>query len=198
MAVGSPWNKHDVILQLRIQGNTGFFPQELINAFRQVDALLQEVDGQVVAQAAREFELGEEFENRANDALAREKDRRIIIRKVFGGSIVLEAAVAGGLILMLRYTILESVKSGWTETEVHRRIEEFIKKTIDQYQHLIAQKWELGERRAQLYVRFGRKVIRLKIAAPKDAAKVTLGEVRVQFDSLVKRIERYWDSIRGR
>lgn len=195
-AVYSARFRHEVIMQIRIQGSSEFFPKQLISAFDEVDGTLRRVERQLTTLASREFGLGDEFVQNTVQALSSLSNRRVIIQKTYSGSLVFEAAVAGAALLLLRYTIMESVKAGWSQTELHSKIEKFICNATNIYGELIAEQWSQQGRRAKVYYRFGRKVVRIKITPPEDGQKVTLGNVRMDYDSLMKRIERYWESIR--
>lgn len=192
----SPWLPSEVVLQLHVTGPTGYFPKDLIGALEVVDETLKSVENELVMSAVREFHLDDQFVITARAGLAALQGRRVVIKKAFGGSIVLEAAVAGAALLIIRYTIMESVKGGWTKTEVHSKIEQFIRNSTDVYGDLIAKQCSEQGRRAKVYYRLGRKVVRLKIAAPNDGDKTTIGNLKADHDSLLRRLERYWEAVK--
>lgn len=188
--------RYDVVIQLRIGGEVGFFPCDIIDSFAEIDVVLRDVERDLASLAQQEFKLSNDAIQGLLEKQSSFDGKRFIIGKAYPGSLVFEAVVGASFILLLRYTLLESVKAGWTQTDVHSKIEAFVKSAIDNYPGLIGKHWQIKKGKAKIYTRYGRRMIRLKTWPLQEESRATLGSVRKGYDSLIKRIEMYWEGVR--
>ena len=124
-------NGDEIVLRVIFPTPTGLTPKNLHNIFEEIERNLLHSDEDDVHLAAAEFNLSPLIRDAALWRLRQLRNERLLIHAAQSGSVEIFAAVAATSYFVLERTIGESFKQGYTSSEMHRRLSDFIRMQLD-------------------------------------------------------------------
>lgn len=124
-------NRFDIVLEIKLKDGDFVNSKLLLEAFDGLETVLYASDRNDIETVARELDIESLSRDAALERIRNFRNKRILLTDARKGSIEIIAAVAAVSYYIFDKTLGESLKEGYANSELHKRLKDLFRMQID-------------------------------------------------------------------
>ena len=139
----------DIRIILRLSGED-IVSRDVTGVFDDLEAGLFKIDRHLIQTVSETIQLDPLVRDAALERVRKYRGRRIKVKHIREGSFIFDLLVAGVGVWILKQTVGESLKKGWNDSSVHKRLAKAVKISVENLaEHIILILRKLGRKISQ-------------------------------------------------
>ena len=120
----------DIRIILRLSGED-IVSRDVTGVFDDLEAGLFKIDRHLIQTVSETIQLDPLVRDAALERVRKYRGRRIKVKHIREGSFIFDLLVAGVGVWILKQTVGESLKKGWNDSSVHKRLAKAVKISVE-------------------------------------------------------------------